>query len=225
MPKLLADFRPKAVLVEMPPDFQPWLEYLGKGDLEAPVALAACDETRLISFYPLADFSPELAAIRWAASQNVPVIPCDLGLWATSRLDRLYPGREDDPDGPTALGTLLNRFAARDSGELWEKLVETPASQSPPEAIRRAALFFGWMVRHSSNGPSVADAHREAAMRAVVAAAPERSVAVVGSFHAAALLPEPILWSAPDPAGLRRRTTREVSDLAHRLFLRSARRA
>ena len=63
MPKLLADFKPKAVLIEMPPDFEPWLEHLGKGDLEAPVALAACDETRLISFYPLADFSPELAAI------------------------------------------------------------------------------------------------------------------------------------------------------------------
>src|SRR5262249_38962856 len=28
--------------------------------------------------------------------------------------------------------------------------------------------------------------------------APKRSVAVIGSFHAAALLPEPILWSAPD---------------------------
>src|SRR5947209_11598911 len=71
MPKLLADFKPKAVLVEMPPDFQPWLPYLGQDDLEAPVALAACDETRLISFYPLADFSPELAAIRWAAANKV----------------------------------------------------------------------------------------------------------------------------------------------------------
>ena len=39
MPKLLAEFKPKAILVEMPPDFQPWLEYLGKDDLEAPVAL------------------------------------------------------------------------------------------------------------------------------------------------------------------------------------------
>src|SRR4051812_20392002 len=80
MPNLLADFKPKAVLVEMPPDFQPWLEYLGQAELEAPVALAACDETRLISFYPLADFSPELAAIRWAAANQVPVILCDLAL-------------------------------------------------------------------------------------------------------------------------------------------------
>src|SRR4051812_48551676 len=165
MPKLLADFKPEAILVEMPPDFQPWLEYLGKGDLEAPVALAACDDTHLISFYPLADFSPELVAIRWAAKHKVPVIPCDLGLAAMGRLKWPCVDRDREPDGPTALGNLLHRHAARESGELWEKLVETPACQSTPEAIRRAALTFGWMVRHSSNGPSPADRHREAAMR------------------------------------------------------------
>lgn len=200
MPKLLADFKPKAILVEMPPDFQPWLEYLGKGDLEAPVALAACNDTSLISFYPLADFSPELAAIRWAAANKVPVVPCDLALTAMGRMDRHHPDPECAPEQPTVLRDLLRRFGARDSGELWEKLVETPASDSSAEAIRRAALFFGWMVRHSSHGPSVADAHREAAMRAAVVAAPKRSAAVVGSFHAAALLPEPVLWSAPEPA-------------------------
>jgi Mg-chelatase subunit ChlD len=198
LPQMLADFGPKAVLVEMPPDFDPWLEHVGKSDLEAPVALAACDTTRLISFYPLADFSPELAAIRWAA-HKVPVIPCDLDLTAMNRLHRLGPDHERDPEEPTALKKLLDRFESRDSGELWEKLVETPASQSSAEAIRRAALLFGWMVRHSSNGPTPTDAHREAAMRKAVAAAPSHSVAVVGSFHAAALLPEPILWSAPEP--------------------------
>src|SRR5262245_30395998 len=198
LPRLLDDMRPKAVLLEMPPDFEPWLKYLGRDDLEAPVALAACDETMLISFYPLADFSPELAAIRWAAAQHVPIIPCDLALGAMGRADALHIAIDAEPGRPTALRQLLARFGARDNGELWEILVETPACSSSAEAIRRAALFFGWMVRHSSNGPSPADAQREAAMRAAIAAAPKRSVAVIGSFHAAALLPEPILWSAPD---------------------------
>jgi Family of unknown function (DUF5682)/VWA domain containing CoxE-like protein len=202
MPRLLADLDPKSILVEMPHEFQPWLEYLGKHDLEAPVALAACEETRLISFYPLADFSPELVAIRWAAAHHVPVIPCDLGLTSMSRLERLGLDRDRGSDRQTALENLLDRFASRDTGELWDKLVETPASRSTPEAIRRAALYFGWMVRYTSRGPSIADAHREAAMRAAVAAAPEGSVAVVGSFHAPALLPEPFLWSAPEPAGI-----------------------
>ena len=99
------------------------------------------------------------------------------------------------------LESLLTRFAARNSGELWEKLVETPASSldrrgdSQSGALLRldGAAFVEWTVDH-------ADAHREAAMRAAVAAAPKHSVAVVGSFHAAALLPEPLLWSAPEPA-------------------------
>lgn len=200
MPRLLADFKPDAVLVEMPPDFQPWLEHLGKQDLEAPVALAACDETQLIWFYPLADFSPELVAIRWAARHKVPVIPCDLGLSAAGRLEAFGDDQDRAPDGPTALARLLHRHDARDSGELWEKLVETPACTATPEAIRRAALTFGWMVRHSSGGPIPIDRHREAAMRDAVAAAPRKVVAVVGSFHAAALLAQPALWEAPPPS-------------------------
>ena len=121
----------------MPPEFEPWLEYLGRSDLEAPVALAACDETRLISFYPLADFSPELAAIRWALAHNVPVIPCDLGLPAMRRLEARSLDHDREPDRQTALANLLNRFAARDSGELWEKLVETPASASTRRRFAR----------------------------------------------------------------------------------------
>jgi hypothetical protein len=199
LPQLLARFRPKTILLEMPPDFQSWLEFLGRDDLEAPVALAACGQTQLLSFYPLADFSPELAAIRWAAAHNVPVVPCDLDLTTMSKVDEFRAAAESDPDEQPLLRNLLNRFHARDTGELWEKLVETPASDASPEAIRRAALLFGWMVRHSAGGPTFSDAHREAAMRTALAAAPKRSAAVIGSFHAAALLPEPILWSAPEP--------------------------
>src|SRR5437879_6229761 len=96
MPRMLTDFKPKAILFEMPPGFEPWLEYLGRDDLEAPVALAACDETRLISFYPLADFSPELAAIRWAAAHGIPVLPCDLSLAAMGRMDSLRPDADQE---------------------------------------------------------------------------------------------------------------------------------
>lgn len=199
MPELLETINPQVIFLEMPPDFEPWLSYLGSDELAAPVALAACDEARLISFYPLADFSPELAAIRWAAAHQVPVIPCDLPVAAMGCADGLHVGMAPEPEGPTALRNLLERHGARDSGELWEILVETPACRSSAEAIRRAALYFGWMVRHSSNGASLGDAHREAAMRSALAKAPKTSVAIVGAFHAAALLPEPMLWTQPEP--------------------------
>jgi len=199
MPRLLDEFGPQAILLEMPPEFAAWLDYLGRDDLEAPVALAACGEAHLLSFYPLADFSPELAAIRWAAAHDVPVIPCDLDLAASARVESHChaEGDESDAQFEPILEHLLHRHAARDSGELWEQLVETPAAGSTPEAIRKAALSFGWMVRHSSGGPSLLDAHREAAMRTAIADAPAHAAAVIGSFHAAALLEEPILWSPP----------------------------
>jgi hypothetical protein len=199
MPQLLADLGPAAILLEMPPDFRPWLQYLGRDDLEAPVALAACDQTRLLSFYPLADFSPELAAIRWAAAHHVPVLPIDLDLTSMSALESLPTEAKADPEREPWLRSVLDRFGSPDTGELWDRLVETPASGSSAEAIRRAALWFGWLIRHSSDGPSRTDAHREAAMREAIATAPPRSAAVIGSFHAAALLPEPMLWSAPAP--------------------------
>ncbi len=201
MPRLLDDFRPQSILLEMPPDFQSWLEFLGRDDLQAPVALAASGESHLLSFYPLADFSPELAAIRWAAANNVPVIACDLALSAMGEVD--VADADKDSDEPTEseplLQGLLDRFEADNTSELWERLVETPACSSSAEAIRRAALTFGWVIRHSSKGPSLSDAHREGAMRDAIEQAPQNSVAVVGSFHAAALLPEPVLWTPPEP--------------------------
>ncbi|QDU49519.1 DUF5682 family protein [Gimesia panareensis] len=201
LPDLLSEYRPEAILLEMPPDFQKWLEYLGHEELEAPVALAACSDAKLLSFYPLADFSPELAAIRWAYQHNVPVTLCDLDLAAMSELDRcIIPGEAQTPEtGPTLLERLLSRMEVRDTAALWEKMVETSAAGATPEAVRRAALQFGWMVRSSAGGPSYSDAHREAAMRAAIVDAPAHAAVIVGAFHTAALLPEPILWSAPEP--------------------------
>ncbi len=214
MPRLLNDFRPKAILLEMPPDFQQWMSFLGRDELEAPVALAACGDTHLLSFYPLADFSPELAAIRWAAKHDVPVIPCDLDLVSMRLLEMpegedqddtaetINEASEGDPNalsGDALVSALLERTGSRDTGDLWERLVETPAAQSTPEMIRRAGLLFGWAIRHSSAGPTPSDAHRESAMRDAIVAAPKHSAAIVGSFHAAALLPDPILWSKPPP--------------------------
>ncbi len=64
---LLNAFQPQCILLEMPSDFTDWIEHLADEQTVAPVAISAADPHGNISFYPLADFSPELAAIRWAA--------------------------------------------------------------------------------------------------------------------------------------------------------------
>ncbi|MFF3346925.1 DUF5682 family protein [Streptomyces sp. NPDC002779] len=82
VPALLDAAKPDVVLVELPAEMQEWLPWLGHEETRAPVALAAAppDGGGGPAFYPFADFSPELAAIRWAARRGIPVLACDLPL-------------------------------------------------------------------------------------------------------------------------------------------------
>ncbi|BCY07145.1 DUF5682 family protein [Actinoplanes sp. L3-i22] len=189
VPALLDAFQPESVLVELPAEMQPWVPWLSDPDTVAPVALAAAGADRPLAFYPLADFSPELAAVRWARRHGVPVICGDLPLtdpaWAGERL----PG--------TAGGGLEEAVHATVSGragdDLWDRWVEAEAPGSSPDAVRRAALAAGWALRQDAirHGVDPLDLRREAWMRAHLARVPGRVAAVVGAFHAPALLDGP----------------------------------
>lgn len=84
VPALLDEAQPDVLLVELPAEMQEWLPWLGHEETRAPVALAAAPGDGGSgggpAFYPFADFSPELAAVRWAARHGVPVVACDLPL-------------------------------------------------------------------------------------------------------------------------------------------------
>lgn len=80
VPALLDASGADVVCVELPAEFQPWLEHLADPETHAPVALAGTGEDGRLAFYPFADFSPELAAIRWARRSGAAVICCDLPL-------------------------------------------------------------------------------------------------------------------------------------------------
>ncbi|MFC9060482.1 DUF5682 family protein [Streptomyces sp. NPDC057074] len=201
VPALLDAAAPDVLLVELPAEMQEWLPWLGHEETRAPVALAAAAprEGGGPAFYPFADFSPELAAVRWAARRGVPVVACDLPLadraWRAGR-------RPDAPASPTApeaprsgLTTALRaRLTGRPGEDLWDRLVEATAPGSEPEALRRAALLTGWALREeavSSGGVPELDLRREGWMRSRLAAATvdgARAAVVVGAFHAPALL-------------------------------------
>ncbi|MGW2928272.1 DUF5682 family protein, partial [Streptomyces fungicidicus] len=82
VPELLDEAEPEVLLVELPAEMQRWLPWLGHEETRAPVALAAAGDggDGGPAFYPFADFSPELAAVRWAVRHGVPVTACDLPL-------------------------------------------------------------------------------------------------------------------------------------------------
>lgn len=198
MPALLAAAEPEVVLVELPEELGEWLPHLGDPALTAPVALSGAgrDGTGL-AFYPFADFSPELAAIRWAHREGVPVKPCDLPL------SRRGDGYRGGGGGAAPLTDALRAtITGRDDEDLWDRLVEAPAPGQAPEAVRRTALMFGWALRRdaSESGVDTYDLRREAWMRRAIAAeSGRRTVAVIGSFHAAGLLEGPV--DVPDADG------------------------
>ncbi len=225
VPALLDAASPDVLLVELPDEMQEWLPWLGHEETRAPVALAAAPRDggggRGPAFYPFADFSPELAAVRWAARHDVPVVACDLPLadraWGTDRHDppptpTLAPTSAPAPapapvDRAAAglAGALRARLTGRTGDDLWDRLVEAAAPGSPPEALRRAALLTGWALRGeaaASGGVPELDLRREEWMRARLAAATangERAAVVVGAFHAPALT-APTLSAPPAPS-------------------------
>lgn len=227
VPALLEEARAEVVCVELPTDFQPWLEHLADPETVTPVALAGAGEGGRLSFYPFADFSPELAAVRWARNRGVEVVCCDLPLgdprWsagalgpvreregseavrpeadaplgATGALDA-GPGASPDPapgDGTTRVRrsyaeALAAAGTGRDGDDLWDRAVEVLAPGCAPDAVRRAALGVGWALRADAAVPA-ADLAREERMRQVIASASadgRRVAAVIGAFHAPALI-------------------------------------
>ncbi|ONI85134.1 VWA containing CoxE family protein [Saccharothrix sp. ALI-22-I] len=195
VPGLLEAFAPEVVLVELPEELGRWLPFLADPDLVAPVALSGASPDGDLAFYPFADFSPELAAIRWAYRNGVEVRPCDLPL--ALRGD----GHRGERQGASPLTDALRRATTgRDGDDLWDRLVEAAAPGQTAEAVRRAALLVGWALRRDAEGTGVDpfDLRREAWMRrAVLGVDGRRCAAVVGSFHAAALLEGPTDDSTP----------------------------
>ncbi|MFC3985150.1 DUF5682 family protein [Streptosporangium jomthongense] len=235
VPALLAEAGAEVVCVELPADFQPWLVHLADPATVAPVALAGTGQDGRLGFYPFADFSPELAAVRWARQHGAEVLCCDLPLSAPAAVregtrdgarvpsSRDQAGRagvaarpgSEEPETSEPPGTPTDHGAARDTAlpvgnafadglaasctgrqgdDMWDRAVEVLAPGCSPEEVRRAALGVGWALRQdaeSAGGVPPADLAREAHMREVIAGALARGArvaAVVGAFHAPALL-------------------------------------
>lgn len=214
MGQLLDDFSPDALMIELPAQAQEWIPWLGSPHTAAPVAFAGAGPDGYLAFYPFADFSPELVAIRWARANSVPVFCADAAMGSGPLPTQEQSELEHPPQTPTKPGGVaatgyvdgLHRATSANREELWEALVECPAAGAGAESIRAAGLGIGLAHRADeirSGGIDAHDSFREAAMRQVlsdVLATHHRVAAVVGSFHAAALLMPLEAGSAPEIA-------------------------
>ncbi|MEU6193139.1 DUF5682 family protein [Streptomyces sp. NPDC047061] len=101
--------RPRAVLIEGPPEADALIPLAADPEMRPPVALLAhaVDEPGRSAFWPLADFSPEWVALRWALEHEVPARFIDLPATHT-----LAWGKGEDEEAVAVPGTEADEPAA-----------------------------------------------------------------------------------------------------------------
>ncbi len=188
----LDELRPDLVLVEAPADAGAALRWIGHPGLIPPVALLGYVVARpeRAVFAPLASFSPEWQAARWAVEHGVELRAIDLPLRATLAGGESAEPAElavgEDPIDP--LAQLAAAAGEPDAERWWEDLVEhrgdgRPAFDAVGEAM--AAVRDGVPTGRR-------EARREAHMRQEIrrALSDAAVVAVVcGAWHVPALDP------------------------------------
>lgn len=205
---------PRAVLIEGPPEGDALLPLAADERMRPPVALLAhaVDDPGRAAFWPLAEFSPEWVAIRWALRHDVPVRFIDLpAAHSLAMTDSPAPGadhdhdrgRVGDGDAPGAvaappidpIGVLAEAAGYDDPERWWEDVVEHRAPdgrlvdpRAPFAALGEAMTALREVY---GDGGHPRDAVREAYMRIQLRSARKEfgdDVGVVcGAWHVPAL--------------------------------------
>lgn len=185
--------RPTAVLVELPADCTPLLQWVAQPSLAPPVALLGhvADRPSSAAFLPFAEFSPEWQAFQWAVRHGAEMRGIDLPL------SNALAGHSDDElfDPSVGRGDPFGELAAAagdsDPERWWDTVVEHAGPVSDPFAVFEA-VGEAMAAARAGTVTSVTEARREAHMRTAVRAAlaeGHRCVAVVcGAWHVPSLV-------------------------------------
>ncbi|MFD5964920.1 DUF5682 family protein [Streptomyces sp. NPDC060311] len=206
--------RPGVVLVEGPPEADALIPLAAREDMRPPVALLAhaVDEPGRSAFWPMAEFSPEWVALRWALEHDVPARFIDLPAAHTLALRAADEEAEGQGDGRNTrdepgtasrdvrgdpLAALAAAAGHDDPERWWEDVIEhRGAGQgdvfAPFTSVEEAMAALRETEADGEEGGAYdRDLVREAHMRLQVRAARRefaRGVAVVcGAWHVPAL--------------------------------------
>ncbi|MEV4924473.1 DUF5682 family protein [Streptomyces roseoverticillatus] len=119
----LEQCRPAAVLVEGPPEADAIVHLADEEGMQPPVALLAhaADDPGRAAFWPLAEFSPEWVAIRWALAHGVPVRFIDLPA-AHTLAPSADGGTRSGPDAAGSGGPQAGAPAGRETAAAAPRL-------------------------------------------------------------------------------------------------------
>lgn len=215
--KLIRERQPRAILIEGPADATPLLPLLAADGTRAPVAIYTTwvdsanelgrpdfdrrNPPRFAAYYPMADYSPELVAVREGLSYGAEVALIDLPFprmvlaehgsveeQTRSLLDERYFRHS------RYLQALCEETGARDPDDLWDHLYECDfLDLSTDEFIRRVSTYCALSRADYTPEMLAAEGHpaREAAMAAAIRAVADRAdglvLVVTGGFHTSGL--------------------------------------
>ncbi|MGW3556673.1 DUF5682 family protein [Streptomyces sp. NPDC000963] len=188
--------RPAAVLIEGPAEADALVELAGDPGMRPPVALLAhaVDDPGRAAFWPMAEFSPEWVAIRWALDRGAAVRFVDLPAAHTLAADPTWDdGEEAAGDGARIdpVAELAGTAGYEDAERWWEDVVELRGGGDPAAPFRALAEAMGALREAYGHGDHPRDPVREAYMRLRLREARKEfgdSVAVVcGAWHVPAL--------------------------------------
>ncbi|MGW2564442.1 DUF5682 family protein [Streptomyces sp. NPDC001514] len=207
--------QPRAVLIEGPPEGDALLPLAADEGMVPPVALLAhaVDDPGRAAFWPMAEFSPEWVAIRWALAHDVPVrfidLPATHSLAAAAdptwgdgdEEGEVHPGEGEAALRVDPIAVLAETAGYDDPERWWEDVIEHRApAQSKPGAAFPADPLAPFAVLGEAmaalrevygHGGHDRDLVREAHMRIQLRAARREfgdEIAVVcGAWHVPAL--------------------------------------
>jgi hypothetical protein len=197
---------PAAVLIEGPPEGDALLSLAADEGMRPPVALLAhvMDDPGKAAFWPMAEFSPEWVAIRWALAHGAAVrfidLPAANSLAMGAGKEEGEEEAEERQDGGAGsvridpIGVLAETAGYDDAERWWEDVVEHRGAGAgdalaPFEALAEA---MGALRETYGDGGYPRDLAREAHMRIQLRGAVKEfgsdEVAVVcGAWHVPAL--------------------------------------
>ncbi|MGW2815175.1 DUF5682 family protein [Streptomyces sp. NPDC001415] len=184
--------RPRAVLIEGPPEGDALLALAADEAMRPPVALLAhvVDDPGRAAFWPMAEFSPEWVAIRWGLEHGAQVRFIDL-----PASHSLAVGEEAEEGGEPRvdpIGALAEAAGYDDPERWWEDVVEHRDAVADPRAPFAALGEAMAVLRETyGDGGHTRDVVREAFMRQQLRAAArefgEEVAVVCGAWHVPAL--------------------------------------
>lgn len=199
----LERLQPDCLLVEGPPEATPLLPLLAAPETRPPIAILLYrpEAPQQAAFYPLAEFSPEWQAIRWALTRHVPVRWIDLEqAYQFAAPSEPPAGKSPQQDNHSVsessedLFALLARAAGYADGEhWWERFIEHRRETGGDAFTGILELMSALRANaERTTAPTPLDLAREAAMRMHIRTVQRegfRNIAIVcGAWHAPALV-------------------------------------